>query len=241
MQSSGGPLSCAARNLDQLRDSPGSWAWVGVILGFHLVVSLCGGVDAVGSWYQNLGLSREGVLSGKIWQLASYGLPHGGWLHALLNALFILIIGSRVERMVGTRMMLLVVLAGVAGGGVFHLLIGSGLLVGLSGGCFALLLMLTTLSPDSRMFPILISGRSLGVGILAAELLLALIDPGSEIPQFERIGGWLVKHDMGAWFRMGHACHLGGGLAGWVFGRWVLRPRVTLKRLRRDRARREAG
>jgi hypothetical protein len=39
---------------------------------------------------------------------------------------------------------------------------------------------------------------------------------------------------------MGHACHFGGGMAGWLFGRWLLRPRISLERLRRDRERREA-
>ena len=32
---------------------------------------------------------------------------------------------------------------------------------------------------------------------------------------------------------------IGGGLAGWWYGRWLLRPRVTLASLRRDRERRE--
>jgi membrane associated rhomboid family serine protease len=44
---------------------------------------------------------------------------------------------------------------------------------------------------------------------------------------------------MGHWFRIGHACHFGGGLAGWIYGRWLLRPRVSLKQLERSRARRE--
>jgi membrane associated rhomboid family serine protease len=51
----------------------------------------------------------------------------------------------------------------------------------------------------------------------------------------------LQQHGMGAVFAMGHACHFGGGLAGWLYGRWLLRPRVTLERLRRDRKRREAS
>jgi membrane associated rhomboid family serine protease len=40
---------------------------------------------------------------------------------------------------------------------------------------------------------------------------------------------------------MGHACHFGGALAGWLYGRWMLRQRVTLEKLRRDRARRGRG
>ncbi len=203
------------------------------------MVAIGGGPDSLSWWYQNLGLSRAGFLAGKVWQVFSHGFLHGGWWHAGLNALFVLVIGSRIEVMVGRLAMVRVLLAGVLGGGVCHLLLGSGLLVGFSGAGLALLLLLTTLSPESRMFPVLVSGRSLGMGILLAELVLALINPDLGLPGFSGIGEILVDHGTGAWFQMGHACHLGGGLAGWIYGRWILRPRVTLERLRRERARRE--
>lgn len=240
MISSGGPFSNAARNLRQILRSPVSWAIVVVIMGAQAAVSFGGGFENLGWWFENLGLSREGVLSGKVWQVFSHGLLHGGWWHAGLNALFVLVIGSRIEMITGRPAMLKISMAGVFGGGVGHLLLGSGLLVGFSGGCLALLLMLTTLSPESRMFPLLVSGRSLGLGILLVELISALINPDLGLPGFARIGGMLVDHGMGGWFQLGHACHFGGALAGWICGRWLLRPRVTLERLRRDRARREA-
>jgi membrane associated rhomboid family serine protease len=47
-----------------------------------------------------------------------------------------------------------------------------------------------------------------------------------------RFGSWI--------FEIGHACHLGGGLAGWLMGLWILRPRITLEELQKERARREA-
>ena len=91
-----------------------------------------------------------------------------------------------------------------------------------------------------RMMPLPVSGRSLGLGVLIAELSLALINPALDLPGFSRLGNALVNHGMGSWFEMGHACHFGGGMAGWLYGRWLLRPRITLKRLRADRIRREA-
>jgi membrane associated rhomboid family serine protease len=103
-----------------------------------------------------------------------------------------------------------------------------------------LLLLLTTLSPQSRMMPLPVSGKSLGLGILAAELILALIDPAAGLPGFSKLGEILAGHGLGGWFQIGHACHFGGGVAGWVLGRWLLRPRITLERLRRDRERQEA-
>jgi membrane associated rhomboid family serine protease len=228
--------------------SPASWSVAGIILAIHLCVTLAGGPLHPPAWsvYETLGLTREGVLLGKVWQIFSYGLLHGSWWHVSLNALFVLLVGSRIEHMAGRGAILKTVLLGVLGGGAGHLLLAAGghrapLLVGFSGGCVALLLLLTTLSPQSRMMPLPVSGRSLGLGILTAELLLALVNPALAWPGFSTIGKWLVAHGMASWFDMGHACHFGGGMAGWLYGRWLLRPRISLKRLRAERMRREAS
>lgn len=248
MSSSGAPFSNAVRNLRQLGNSPVCWTFAGLILLIELVVTLSGGRDQepAWGWYQSFGLSRAGFLSGKVWQILSYGFLHGGWAHVFLNAVFILLIGSRIEHMAGRPAVMQTILAGVICGGGVHLVLAPGgesqpLLVGISGGCLALLLFLTTLSPESRMMPIPISGRSLGMGILAAEGLLALMNPSLGLPGFSSAGRALVDLGFGVWFELGHACHFGGGLAGWAMGRWLLRPRVTIKRLRRERERREAS
>ena len=241
MHTSDGPFSSVSRNLSQLRNSPVSWICFGLVMGIHTLVESRGGPECVSWWFENFGLSREGCLSGKVWQILTYGFLHGSWLHAGINGLFVLLIGSRVEYIAGGVLMMRVIPAGIIGGGLCHLWLGSNILVGLSGGCVALLLLLTTLSPQSKMFPLPISGKSLGQGILLAELVLALIDPALDLPGLSEVGRKLVESGMGSWFLMGHACHFGGGLVGWMMGRWLLRPRVTLERLRRERARREAG
>jgi membrane associated rhomboid family serine protease len=209
-------------------------------MAIQTTVATAGGPPRLHGWFEIFGLSRDGFLSGKIWQVASYGLLHGAWWHAGLNALVVLLIGSRIEHMAGHRVMARTTLAGVVGGGAGHLLLGSGLLVGLSGGCMALLLLLTTLSPQSRMWPLPVSGKSLGLGLLLAALLLTLMNPALALPGAALAGKWLASHGLGGWFQVGHACHLVGGLAGWLYGRWLLRAPVTLRHLRRDRARREA-
>lgn len=247
MTTSDAPFSNAARNLRQLGSSPASWSFALLILAIQLVVTGSGGQEhePATTWFHQLGLSRNGLLAGKVWQLLTYGFLHGGWLHAGLNAAFILLIGSRVEHITGSWSMSRVVLAGVVSGGIAHLALtpggnGSPLLVGISGGCMGLLLMLTTLSPQSRMMPLPVSGRSLGLGIMAAELILALSDPALRVPGFSALGKHLIGAGMGSWFLLGHACHFGGGLAGWLLARGILRPRITLNRLRRERERREA-
>jgi membrane associated rhomboid family serine protease len=196
-------------------------------------------------WFEWLGLDRGRVLSGELWRVFTYGLLHGSWLHAGMNAIFLLTVGFRIERIAEGRALVKVVVLGISGGGLAHLLLGSGgiaapMLVGMSGACMASLLFLTTLSPQSRMLPIPVSGKNLGLGILIAEFFFSMVTPGAGVPYFEEIGKWMVRQGHGGWFEIGHACHLGGALAGWLAGRWVLRPRVTLEGLRRERARREA-
>jgi len=235
-----GSFSDLRRNLSGVLHAPASWAWASVVIVIHLAVEISGGTAVLGWWFENFGLSREGFFAGKFWQLLSYGMLHGGWWHVSLNALLVLFIGSRIEHVAGPSTMVKCMVFGILGGGLCHLLLGSGLLVGLSGGCFAMLLLLTTLSPQSRMFPLSLSGRSLGGGLVLAALLLALINPDAGVPGFASVGRVLKDHAMGSWFKMGHACHFGGGVAGWLHGRWILRPRVTLASLRRERARRES-
>ena len=50
----------------------------------------------------------------------------------------------------------------------------------------------------------------------------------------------LVNRGLGNWFAVGHACHVGGGVAGYLYARWILRPGPTLSHLREERNRREA-
>jgi membrane associated rhomboid family serine protease len=241
------PFANALQNLRQIRHSPMALIFTAVILGIQLLVTLVGGANQqpAWAWFERFGLTRSGFLDGKIWQVFSYAFLHGSWIHAGLNVLFVLLIGSRIEHMAGSVALLKTLLSGVVFGGLMHVVssasgVGAPLLVGLSGGGMALLLLLTTLSPDSRMMPLPLSGKSLGIGLMVGELLFTLASPALNVPGFSSLGRILTDHGMGSIFQIGHACHLGGGLAGWVVGRWILRPRITKKRLRRERERQEA-
>ena len=230
MTPTGAPFSDVGWHLRQLRHAPASWTLAILILAIQALVAAVGGPNQApaGAWFVALGLNRGGILAGKLWQLFTYALLHGSLSHAVLNALLALLLGSRIERIAGPRTMAKAVIFGTIGGAIGHLLLSAGgvgapLLVGLSGGAVGLLLLLTTLSPDSRMLPLPISGKNLGIGILTAELFLALIDPAFDLPLASDLGKSLVAHGMGAAFQVGHACHFGGGIAGWLYGRWLLR------------------
>lgn len=166
-----------------------------------------------------------------LWRFASYAFLHGNGVHLALNLAGLMIIGSKVERIGGGSTVLKVFLAGALVGGAAHLLLAPpeqrGLpLVGASGGITALLLWLTTVSPEAETWPIRVSGRSLGLGVLIAEAGLLGVS-------------WAFQHQY--FHPVAHACHLGGAIVGWGLARRLVRPTPTLEDLRKERARRESA
>ncbi len=230
---------------------PGIDAMTGlvVVLGLiHFFLVHAGGPGEVPWYYLNFGLSWHGFSSGKIWQLATYGLLHGDGLHLLPNLLMLWLVGGRVIHILGQRKCVQIICLGVLGGGVMHLLTGlmmmrSGYnesqLVGVSGACLALLLTLTTLSPDSRMWPLPISGRSLGLGLIFVELFCWLVQPGLGVPGFSKMGDQIVLWGGAGLFQISHGCHLGGAVVGWWIARKLLAPPPSLEKLRQMRSKRE--
>lgn len=190
-----------------------------VLLVVEATVSSRGGPGSPQAYplYEFFGLSSGGIGLGRFWQLFTHGLLHGGWGHLLVNLLLLVSTGARVERIGSSRTVAKVFAAGTVAGGTAFLLLPAGnlLLVGASGGIFALLLWLTTVSPESRMAPIPISASNLGLGILIASGALAVAAlwlPPGELP-------------------ISHACHFGGALAGWLMARWQMRiPRIPVRR-----------
>lgn len=246
MHGSGSRTREIRHSLSQLAHSRLPWWVISLLACIQTWIELGGGALQMSGWYEWLGLTRDGVLSGRVWQMVSYGLLHAGWPHLAVNAICVFLLGTKIEHIIGSAGLAKLLALGVIGGGAGHVLLSPGgdaapLLVGFSGAVMALLIWTTTVSPDSRMWPLPLSGRALGLGILSAEWFLAMANPSLKLPGFSRVGNWLVGHGMESWFTIGHACHFGGGMAGWLVARWWLRPRTTLKNLRRDRSRQEAG
>ena len=196
------------------------------------MIALGPGVIDLGKVYLNFGLTRAGLIQGKLWQLVTHAFLHGNPTHLLINTITLLLIGSRVERIGGAMAVIKVFFAGVLAGGVVQVLLTppSQLefqLVGASGGITALLLWLTTVSPESRMLPLPISARNLGRGIILAEAGFLT-------------ASWIMP-DTGLQIVVAHGCHLGGAIAGWWLGKRMFRPVPTLEHLRKERERREAA
>jgi membrane associated rhomboid family serine protease len=154
------------------------------------------------------GLSHDGLAAGFWWTWLSYGLLHGSWWHAGLNLLSLAVVGWQIAREWGQAAMLAVVAAGTVAGGLVQMaMVSDGLLIGLSGGIFALVVA-ATLHWDERIVyiglgPVRLAhlrGRSLGRGLLIGALVLAVV-------------AWLRPQWAGG---IGHACHAGGAIAGFL-------------------------
>ncbi|MBK1831483.1 rhomboid family intramembrane serine protease [Verrucomicrobiaceae bacterium R5-34] len=219
-----------------------------LLVGIHWGVEQAGGPRHVPELFIHLGLSWSGVKQWQVWQILSYALLHGSWFHLLINVLMLWLIGGRVIHILGQQAWVRVVVCGVAVGGFLHLLtsvvmLANGYqelrLVGISGACYALLITLTTLSPESKMWPVPVSGKTLGIGIIVAEGLLWLLTPALGIPGLSTMGETLEVWGGEALFLVSHGCHFGGALTGWWLARKLLAPTPSLADLQQMRAKRE--
>eukprot|EP00903_Cladosiphon_okamuranus_P003466 g3464.t1 len=197
-----------------------------------------------------LGLNPPLALAGKFWQFGTYGLIHGNWTHLLLNVAAILLLASKLEQFIAKRSFWILVILSTLSGATFFTageLLGGGTggapartLVGSSAICFSFLLFLTTLSPESKFLPFFLSGRSIGLGIILANAALAVLNPSLPTGPLAEFGAGISSRHLPDLFDVSHACHLGGSLTGFLYGRWLLRPRISLTRLKRAREKREA-
>lgn len=249
MGSTGGRFG---RGFRQLRNAPATWQVFRVLVIIQAVPVVWNMVvppgaaapDKLSQAQALLGLTRPYFLAGDFWQPLTYALIHGNWQHLLLNCAAIVLLGSKIEHIAGKRTFRCVALLAVLAGGLAFLamtpggMINAETLVGSSSLCFAFLVLLTTLSPESRFLPFFLSGKSLGAGIILANLTLALLHPGLDTGPLARIGAKWGETIPGL-FQINHACHFGGSLAGWLAGRFLLRPRVTIQSLRKAREKRE--
>jgi membrane associated rhomboid family serine protease len=193
-------------------------------------------------WYQALGLSREGFLqNGQIWQLVTHPFLHGNLTHWLTNAFFLYYFGGRIHDIFGEREVWRTAFWSTLAGGLLHLLFqGSLPLVGASGAGMGLFIALTTVSPESKMFPLPLRARNLRNGVVLGTVILLLMIPGLGVPVFSSLGRLLIEnYQAEALLQIGHACHLGGALAGMLTMRKYFRKPVTLAQLRSERAARE--
>jgi membrane associated rhomboid family serine protease len=224
----------------QLKQARGSWVLVGLLVMVHGAFVVLGHADF---WWETCGLNREALLQGRVWTLLTYGFFHGNAAHLLTNVAMILLLGSRLEWILGTKKLVLAFVLGIIGGGLGHLLLvpGDALLIGASGAAMSFLLLFCVLDPYARCIPLPLHARNIGAGVLVSSLFFAVINPSLGLKMFAATGVWISQYLGSGIFAVGHACHFSGALAGLAIGKWWMRLRhsrasILAERERNDRA-----
>ncbi len=158
-------------------------------------------------FFATYALSATGLGAGRWWQFVTHAFLHGNLLHLLVNMVGLWVPGRIVERVMGTgRFVALYLFSAMAGGLAQILLSGSGsMLLGASGAVCGVILAFTTMFPEAQrvfllffVLPLRLRAKYVGWGITFSSLLFLVLN-------FEP---WI-----------GHAAHLGGCVAGYLFAR----------------------
>ena len=199
------------------REPISATAWVvGVLVAFFILnlIQESAGADLLG-WAM---LRESAPLA---WQWLTHALLHDGFWHLLGNCLVLWWTGAIVEREHGPRVLLTILAAGTLFGALAWALTGlggdrSGLLIGISAGVYALMLVALLDKLDHQItlllfffLPVTLKVRWL---LIATTLFAALGWAFSELPSRHAWPQWHA-----AWNdAIAHSAHLGGLLFGWL-------------------------
>jgi len=198
------------------------WKAVGVLSLTIAIVFLAQCVEQV--WLRTNILNSYGALTtsglhaGHLWTILSYPFLHGGFWHAALNILALLLIGLPLEEEIGSRAMTLVLfLLTLAGGLAFslvHIISPDGVLIGAS--CIAIgLLTLYCLSYPDRSITLLLF-FVLPVTLRPKWILIFTL----AVNLFGLVFGEIAP---GGSASVGYSAGLGGMLGAWIIQRFCLR------------------
>lgn len=205
------------RNQRLAREPISVTAWVvGTLVAFFILnlIQESAGADLLG-W----AILRES--SPMAWQWLTHGLLHDGFWHLLGNGLILWWTGAIVEREHGPRALLAILAAGTLFGALAWALTGlggdrSGLLVGISAGVYALMLVALLDKLDHQItlllfffLPVTLKVRWL---LIAIALFTVLGWAFAELPGRHAWPQWHA-----AWNdSIAHSAHLGGLVLGWL-------------------------
>jgi membrane associated rhomboid family serine protease len=168
--------------------------------------------------YEHLGLQGWAVVHGEIWQLVTYAFLHAGLFHILFNLLALWMFGAQLETDWGYSLFMQFYFFCVIGAALVTVAVSfTGILgvsphtltVGASGGIYGILVAFGILHGDSEimLFPIpfMIKARYFVIGLIALAIYGALSS----------------AHSLGQ--STAYMAHLGGGLFGYLFLKFVPR------------------
>lgn len=157
------------------------------------------------SLYTHFGFMPISLSQGSLWSvvtLVTAGFIHGGWLHLGVNTAMLAACGGGVERHLGVRWLLLLLLGGILIGNVTHFAFDPhsiGPLVGASGGISALFAACMLLLGPVSQRQIWVF---LGIFIALSFLQMLMGGPGGEaIAGLAHIGGFIYGLGLTLWLR----------------------------------------
>lgn len=158
------------------------------------------------------GLSLKGLLRGDLWTPFSYVFLHWNVWHILVNMLVLVVMGRQMELVLGARRFTWLYLLTGAAGGLGWLAVSGWqgrYCVGASGAVLGVMGTFAALFPHKRItlllffvLPLTMSARTLIFGFGVVTLVAMIVGAGEG--------------------QVAHAAHLAGGVAGYVYGRWLL-------------------
>jgi membrane associated rhomboid family serine protease len=175
-----------------------------VFLGFE-ICRIFISVDVYNQAFLLLGLRRAGFLSTP-WTIITSMFVHAGVWHILANMVTFYFFGSFLNKLIGTKNLLITYFGGGILGGIFYLLLSNPYVpaVGASGAVFALGGVLTVLTPKLKVivFPIP-APIPLWVAIIGGFIILSLLSlaPGIGIAWQGHLGGLVFGLIAGYFFR----------------------------------------
>ena len=192
-------------------------AWVvGVLVAFFILTLI---QESAGANFLGWAMLRESAPL--VWQWLTYALLHNEFWHLLGNCLILWWTGAIVEREHGPRALLAVLASGTLFGALVWALTGlggdrSGLLVGISAGVYALMLVALLDKLDHQItlllfffLPVTLKVRWL---LIAITLFTVLGWAFAELPGRHAWPQWHA-----AWNdTIAHSAHLGGLVLGWL-------------------------
>ncbi len=189
-----------------------------VFLLFALFGALSSTAALSGWLYEHLGLQGWAVVHGEIWQLVTYAFLHAGLFHILFNLLALWMFGAQLETDWGYSLFMQFYFFCVIGAALTTVAVSfTGILgvsphtltVGASGGIYGILVAFGILHGESEimLFPIpfLIKAKYFVIGLIALAIYGALSS----------------AHSLGQ--STAYMAHLGGGLFGYLFLKFVPR------------------
>ena len=178
---------------------------IGICTGVYFFMAVMSLSPATVDWARDFervaGLIPERVLHGYVWQIVTYSVVHGNFMHLFLNMLTLWMFGAQVEQVWGWRRFAKFYLACVVGAALFTIAMSYGgvlritpvtLTVGASGGILGILLAFGILFAETEIFmfplPVLIKAKYM-VAIIIVVTLVGAMSEAAGVAYIAHLGG----------------------------------------------------